>query len=369
MDNNLLFYRSISDILRLFVVPEVESRVNNGSVKVEELPLELRAFRAIQRQLPDGSIQPIVEINNEINLTLQVRTRQAVQAGEPVTLDKIYPEECFIVPPIYDGKPAAYFFCETFLLDYFMLFDCRANRLGLSEEEIEELKKATLNYPVLKYAENQKFIDVFKPNEKLQTLTSSNWVPAPGYYRHATLYIHEHQTIDDNSFLKVVNHAYSSDFWQKKITFWQETKFFEHRIQYIERAVKAHLEKDYICSIYVLVPQFEGIVKDYLRFCGRNPPNGYVDCVRKLRAIVLSRKVVCFSKVILDSIFDYLEDGSFWKNTSGIPDPTSSINRHGVVHGVFTSFEGEVLSIKYLMLLDALSFVILHDRMLVDASW
>ena len=118
MDNNLLFYRSISDILRLFVVPEVEGRVDNGSVKVEELPLELRAFRAIQRQLPDGSIQPIVEINNEINLILEVRVKQAVQAGEPVTLDKINPEECFIVPPIYDEQPAAYFFCQTFLLQY-----------------------------------------------------------------------------------------------------------------------------------------------------------------------------------------------------------------------------------------------------------
>ncbi len=110
-------------------------------------------------------------------------------------------------------------------------------------------------------------------------------------------------------------------------------------------------------------------MKDYLRLCGNNPPNGYIDCVRKLRSIVLSRKVVCFSRDILDSIFDYLEDGSFWKNTSTISDSTSSINRHGVVHGVFTGFESEAISMKYLMLLDALSFVILHDRMLTDASW
>ncbi|MEG4288119.1 hypothetical protein Q5692_03640 [Microcoleus sp. C2C3] len=82
---------------------------------MEELPLELRAFRAIQRQLPDGSIEPIVEINNEINLILEVRVKQAVQAGEPVTFDKIHPEECFIVPPIYDEQPAAYFLCQTFL--------------------------------------------------------------------------------------------------------------------------------------------------------------------------------------------------------------------------------------------------------------
>lgn len=71
----MLFYRSISDILRLFVVPEVEGRVDNGSVKVEELPLELRAFRAIQRQLPDGSIQPIVEINNEINYKFNLKSQ------------------------------------------------------------------------------------------------------------------------------------------------------------------------------------------------------------------------------------------------------------------------------------------------------
>ncbi|AFY73661.1 hypothetical protein Syn7502_01601 [Synechococcus sp. PCC 7502] len=366
MDNNLLFYRSISDILRLFVVREVEGRVNKGSVKVEELPLELRA---IQRQLSDGSIQPIVEINNEINLTLQVKFNQAVQAGEALTLNKIDPEECLIVPPLYDGQPAAYFLCQTFLLDYYMFFDCRANQLGLSEEEIEELKKATLNYPILKYAENKEFIDIVNPHEKLQVLINSNWIPAPGYYRHAALYIHQNQNIDDHSFLEIVNQAYSDDFWRKRIAFWQETRFFEHRIQYIERAIKAHLEKDYICSIYVLAPQFEGIVKDYLRLCGKNPPNGYLDCVKQLRNVVLSRKVVCFSRTILDSIFDYLEDGSFWKKSWEIPDSTSSINRHGVVHGAFTGFESEVISIKYLILLDALSFVILHDRMLADASW
>ncbi|KGF71356.1 hypothetical protein DO97_00875 [Neosynechococcus sphagnicola sy1] len=252
MDNNLLFYRTISDILRLFVVPEVEGRVNNGSVKVEELPLELRAFRAIKRQLPDGSIQPIVEINNDINLTLQVKVNQAVQAGEAVTLDKIYPEECFIVPPLYDGQPAAYFLCQTFLLDYFIFFDCRANQLGLSEEEIEELKKATLNYPILKYVEDKEFIDVVNPHEKLQVFINSNWLPAPGYYRHAALYIHQNKTIDYHSFLEVVNQAYSDDFWRKRIAFWQKTRFFEHRIQYIERAIKAHLEKDYI-AFFTLV--------------------------------------------------------------------------------------------------------------------
>lgn len=368
MDSNLLYYRAISQILRLFVLPEVESRIGN-SLNKEELPLELRDFRVIQRKLPDGSIQSIVEINDEIRLTLQIKAKQAVQADEPFNIDKFDAEECFIVPPIYDEKPAAYVLCQTFLLDYLMFFDFTYNQSGLSEEKVEELNKFNFDYSILKYIEDQKFIDVVKPNDKLQTLIKSNWVPAPGYYRRATLYIHEHQTIDDRSFLKVINQAYNNDFWEKKIAFWRETNFFGHRINYIIRAIKAHLEHDYICSIYVLVPQFEGIVKDYLRVCNENPPNGYVDCIRKLKTLVLARKVICFSRDILDSIFDYLEDGSFWKNTSTIADPKSLINRHGVVHGVFTDFESEVISIKYLMLLDALSFVILHDRMLTDASW
>jgi hypothetical protein len=43
------------------------------------------------------------------------------------------------------------------------------------------------------------------------------------------------------------------------------------------------------------------------------------------------------------------------------------VNRYGIAHGIFTGFECESISLKYLILLDSLSFVLLHDRMLVGS--
>jgi len=39
------------------------------------------------------------------------------------------------------------------------------------------------------------------------------------------------------------------------------------------------------------------------------------------------------------------------------------INRHGILHGIFTQFESEELSLKFLMLLDSLIFILLSDRL------
>ena len=58
-----------------------------------------------------------------------------------------------------------------------------------------------------------------------------------------------------------------------------------------------------------------------------------------------------FPRSVLDTIFDYLESGSFWKDTRTVKDPKSIVNRHGIAHGVFTGFECEEISLKYLILL------------------
>jgi len=130
----------------------------------------------------------------------------------------------------------------------------------------------------------------------------------------------------------------------------------------VKKAVAEHFEGDFISSVYVLIPQFEGIVKDYLGTCGQSQPGGFVDCARELKRLILARKLLMFPCSVLDLIFDYLENSLIWKHTSTISDPSNQVNRHGILHGVFTKFEAKGISLKYLIHLDSLAFVVLHDR-------
>lgn len=359
----MIKFRTISHLLKIFILPEIDNRINNGTIKESNLPLELYQFRAIQRKLPDGTVLPIVELNQEVNLIAKVKVKRSVSTGEPLTLNDIYPEECFISPPVYDGKPAAYFLCQSLFFDYFLFFDCRPNLPGISEEE---LKEAKMPYPVLEFINSKKFREAVKPIEKLKILSNNNWPPAPGYYPQTLLYIHKNPTkIHDETFLEVVANSYNRDYWNTKMTFWKITRFFPNRLQYIQRALDAHFQKDFICSVYVIVPQFEAIIRDYLIECGTTPPRIFVNCVKELKKLILSRKVLMFPREIFETIFEYLETGSFWKHTGTISDPSDIVNRHGIAHGIFTDFECEGISLKYLILLDSLSFILLHDRMLL----
>jgi hypothetical protein len=74
-----------------------------------------------------------------------------------------------------------------------------------------------------------------------------------------------------------------------------------------------------------------------------------------------------FPRQVIDAIFDYLKDGDFWKNSGTIADPSSVVNRHGLLHGAFTGFEGKQIALKYLILLDALDFLLLHDKIISGA--
>lgn len=40
------------------------------------------------------------------------------------------------------------------------------------------------------------------------------------------------------------------------------------------------------------------------------------------------------------------------------------MTRHGIAHGIFKNFENRDITLKYLILLDALAYVLLHDKLL-----
>ena len=88
--------------------------------------------------------------------------------------------------------------------------------------------------------------------------------------------------------------------------------------------------------------------------------------------LVFSRKVLLFPSPVLNLILDFLSSATFWKTTADIGDPTQEVNRKGIVHGIFTGFEARNIALKYLVLVDGLALVMLHDQIvsgtLVNAS-
>jgi len=359
----MIYYRTISHLIELFILPEIKKRIKNNTIKKDDLPFEITQFRTIQVKQPDGGFKTIVELNKEVNLYAKIKMKRAVSAGETITLNDVYPEECYLESPKFNGKPAGYFYVKLMAFQFLTLaFNCEPNLPGVTENEIEDFK---MKFPIREIIGVRDFQDIVKPYEKLQILSQHNWPPAPGYYPNVFLELHNDSAkINKEEFIQVVSNSYNKNYWEERIAFWKTMNFFPDRIQYLEKSITAHFEKDFIASTYVLVPQFEGIVKDYLLSCGEIPSGGFMGYIKILKNLITSRKILLFSKSALGPIFDYLENGSFWKHTSSISDPRNIINRHGILHGEFTEFENEGISLKYLILLDSLSFLLLHDKIL-----
>jgi hypothetical protein len=70
-----------------------------------------------------------------------------------------------------------------------------------------------------------------------------------------------------------------------------------------------------------------------------------------------------FPVAILDIILKFVER-DLMRSTDQVTSPEQQVNRHGVAHGVFSGFETRGIAFKYLVLLDALAFVVFHDRMI-----
>jgi uncharacterized SAM-dependent methyltransferase len=132
----------------------------------------------------------------------------------------------------------------------------------------------------------------------------------------------------------------------------------------VTKAIDEYLAGDYVASIYVLVPHFEGIVKDYLTRENIALRYKFESCVADLKALVLSRRVLMFPRSVLDRILTFIETGTFLAETGKIADAGKEVTRHGIAHGVFKGFENRDITLKYLILLDALAYILLHDKLL-----
>ena len=350
--SELMLYRPVSQILKLFVLPEIDRRVGSGAIGRACLPLQVHQFRVVQ---PGAG--HVVELNDEARLAIQVKVKKAIRAGQLVALGDIDPDSCVMQPPVVDGTPKSYFLLQSAFLNLQTRFD-------FTQSGPEGTEPAPpMQFPIAEFVQMQEFLKTVKPVEKFTQLAALNWPPAPGYFPNVIAYAHANpDKLQDAEFANTVSTAYNDHLWQRRIDLWTEAECFPGRLDYIRKAVDEYFEHDWTSSIYVVVPQFEGIIKDYLKAAGAAPRKRFEAMVRQLGTLVFSRKVLLFPSPVLKLILDFLSSGTFWKTTADIGDPTQEVNRHGIVHGVFTGFETKNIALKYLVLVDALALVILHDR-------
>jgi hypothetical protein len=354
----IMTFRPMSQMLRLFVVPEIERRIARGTFSANHLPFQLHQFRILR-----GGGQNIIEINDDVQIVAKVPVTRAVKKGEPLTLADVKPDECFLQPPTINGKPAGFFLCRSLFLNFITMFDSIPN--APPDPSGAPYEPRPMRYPLAEMAHAEQLARAMKPIEKYRQLADASWPPGPGHYPDVMWRVHQNPDIlQKREFADVVGAAHNEDYWKQRLAFWTQTEFFGDRMPYVRKAVDEYLAGDFVASIYVLVPHFEGIVKDYLD--AADVPRRYrlESCVRDFKTLVLSRKALMFPRLVLDQIFTFIETGSFLTETGNVADPAKEVTRHGIAHGVFMGFENRDIALKYLILLDALAYLLLHDKLL-----
>ena len=355
----VLQFRPISEIIRLFVRPEIDKRLLEGKLDKDSPPIEIYQFLAYQKK-DTSVITPVVQFNGEFNMTYRVQLKEPKNypVGTMIGLNDIKLDECFILPPKHDGKPCAYFYYNVNFLTPFMVFDCSPNVPDMTEESLNELR---MRYPIEAFFKNINFVEAIKPYEKMQLLRNKHWPPNPAYYPRVFSQIHKDSNIvNEAKLIDIFREIYSDDYWESRFEFWEVINLFPKQLEYVKKAVERHMEEDFISSIYVICPQFEGIISDYLDQYSTRDFQKNLDTLERL---ILSRNILLFPRKFINNIFEFLRSGTFWVDTDDIDDPTTMPNRHGILHGKFTQFETEELSLKFLILLDSLAFILVSDRM------
>lgn len=354
----LMTYRPMAQLLQLFVIPEVEARIAAGKIAADTLPLQLHQFRFLQ-----GDGKNVVEINEDVHITAKVKVNRPVNAGEPLTLADVDPSECFLEPPTINGKPAGFFLCRSYFLNFITMFDFTPG--APPDPSGAVLERMAMRYPLADMAHADQLLKVIKPIEKYRQLADASWPPGPAHYPNVLWRLAQDPAIIQKpEFADVVAASYNEAYLKRQLAFWTDTKFFGDRMPYVTKAIEEYLAGDYVSSIYVVVPHFEGIVKDYLTQANVAHRYTFESCVEDLKKLVLSRKVVMFPRPVLEQIFTFIATGTFLIQTDKVNDPAKEVTRHGIAHGVFKNFENRDIALKYLILLDSLAYVLLHDKLL-----
>ena len=355
----LMMYRPMSQFLRSNVIPEVRARVARGEVSEDALPLPVYQFLWLQTP---GRIE--VRINDEAAPQVKARPLREITPGQAITTEDVDIDDCQLVPFTVNDQPAAYYFCSSLFLNFVALFDFEANA---PRDAGETFVPASIRFPLGDLVRAHRFTQVIKPVQGFARLAEAHWPPGPEYYPHVLAQVHTApENLANPEFAEVVAASYNPQFLRERAAFWAETNLFGARTAYVTKAIEEYIDGDFVSAIYILVPQFEGIVKSYLETQVPGTRYRFESCLADLRALILSRPILMFPREVLHLIFEFLENSTFLQETSKIHDPSAQVTRHGIAHGRFAGFETQAVTLKYLVLMDALAYVLLHDKLITE---
>jgi len=134
MPSDVFVFRPLAHFLHQYVLPNLTARLSSGAIREDALPVEVRTFRAFGRPSEGGKVSNVVELNEEVQLRIRTKSTRPIEAGEEVTSADIQPEECYIEPPMHNGKPLAYFLYVRLFLNHLVFFDFSSNSPDVSED-------------------------------------------------------------------------------------------------------------------------------------------------------------------------------------------------------------------------------------------
>ena len=169
--SDLMLYRPVSQMLNLFVLPEVNRRVVSGQLVEDDLPLHVHTLRVIQ----PGAAH-VVEINEQVQLTIDVVAKRPIEAEELVPLGDIDAEKCVLHPPLVDGKARSYFLVQTSFLNLQTMFDSTQN----SPSGLDMTPAPPMRYPIAEFVRAREFLQVIRPVDKFRQLAGADWLSCPG---------------------------------------------------------------------------------------------------------------------------------------------------------------------------------------------
>ena len=356
ISGELFTFRPLSQMIPLLVIPSIDEKVANGVIRATTLPVEIKRLQILW----PPSAAPVVQLNDEVQINvvgLPVRTD--IKPGDPIYALDIVPGSERLVPPTINGSSVAYLLFFSSFMDMRLIFDFTPNTPDPRPEA-----PTMPRYELQELAARRNFIQANPPETLLSKLKQLGWPPSPTYYPSLVQTMAQPGGDTPEIIASTIINLHRAEYWRKRMVLWNELRIFSTRTPYICKAIEEYLEGDYVSAIYVAVPQFEGIIKDYVRSSGGAVAGGFQSTLSEFKRLIESRKVLLFPRFVLNLVVDFIDSGSFWNNTSMIADPKQEVNRHGIAHGVFTGFETQELALKFLILIDCVAFVLLQDQLI-----
>ncbi|RQV93359.1 hypothetical protein EH220_08380 [bacterium] len=346
--------------MKIWVAPEIERRIESGTLDQSKLPIEIRRFRFLQWKEKEGLLHSKVELNDEFSMILEVKLsgEGPFKKGDPLNLNQIDSTHVFLQKPTIDGNRASFFFVLRQYLGFIVAFDFTP----LNPLPVDLETEKGVPFDIKTYAISMQNLEKINAPLQMEKLAKSSWPPSPGYFPNILLKMAGNEDFEKSDEMSSdARKIFTREYFDKRIKEWQVYNMLGERLECIVHSIERHFDNDFRSAIYVIVPQFEGIVSDYLKRNGIEVESKHPRRVDQLVSLLMGRGAILFPKSILDATLKFLREGTFWKYTGRVKNTSEDVNRHGIAHGEFVNFESEELSLKFLIFLDGLCFLLFHD--------